>query len=115
MKHCISCGRPIDNIKKSKIPEIKYCSKLCSKEQLQVTDKDIDYKILHILSTIKNKNICSLEMSKIIYKENWKKNYQKIKKSCRRLYLSKQILISQKKNPIKSLNFIGDFSIKPNR
>ncbi len=111
IKYCNSCGRPFGNyIKLLNNPDIKYCSKLCRKEKLEKRDIELENYILRKLHQTPS-NICPSLASREFFNHSWRANHQRTIKACRRLFLSEEILIQQKKKTIKDLNFRGPFRI----
>ena len=112
---CQSCGRPF-SYKESRAGvsnEVKYCSKKCRTQKRDKKEKFIEIEILNLLNQRSvEKSICPSEVARIIDPENFRQVMEDVRCAGRRLMLEGKILITQKKQVVKSLNFKGPVRFK---
>ena len=86
MTYCISCGRPIEHLKKlEKNPEMKYCSPICRQHKWQKVDRDLESSIISMLEKNPSLKILPLTISKAFFGDHWKTHHHRVLKAARRL------------------------------
>ena len=112
IKHCASCARPFERQKKfeKNWDEIKYCSSKCRREKLEKKQSDLEKLITQKLEMVTN--ICPSQIAREEFGDKWKEQMEPIRCACRRLHLAEEILITQNKKAVTTLNFRGPIRIQ---